>query len=67
MPLLLLLCAAAWWLYLLGFGAFPVEWSLEMWRLFVGITGGMPVYWLLMLIVPVAATLPTFAAIVIRQ
>lgn len=55
--------AALWWLYLLLFGAFPVDWSLELWHLFSGIVGGLPAYWLFVLLVPLAAVLPTFAAV----
>lgn len=58
--------AALWWLYLLLFGAFPYEWSLEMGHLFTGVSALCPSYWLLTLIVPVAACLPTFAAMALK-
>lgn len=55
-----------WWLYLLLFGAFSFNWSLEMGRLFLGIVASCPTYWLLTLLVPTVACLPTFAALALK-
>lgn len=53
---------ALWFMFLLVYGALPVTLASDLHKLFSGVVGNAPFFWLTVLIVPGACVLPTFAA-----
>ncbi|GFR43001.1 hypothetical protein Agub_g4000, partial [Astrephomene gubernaculifera] len=58
---------ASWYIYLLGFGCFPVSWSLELWNLFSGVVAPSPQFWLFSLLATAAAVLPVAGAMSLKR
>ncbi|GBF89503.1 phospholipid-transporting ATPase [Raphidocelis subcapitata] len=52
---------ALWFLFLLIYGAMPLDLSTDLYHLFAGSVGNSPLYWLLTLVSPIVCVTPVFA------
>ncbi|KAK9829125.1 hypothetical protein WJX72_004020 [[Myrmecia] bisecta] len=55
---------AVWFLYLLAYGSFPLDWSQGIYHILTDVLATAASYWLLLLVPPIACILPGF---LIRQ
>lgn len=54
------LAAVIWFLYLVCYGELPIPLSQQIYHLFIEVLAPAPVYWLIILVVPVTCVLPGF-------
>lgn len=52
--------AGIWFVYLLAWGAFPIEYAAELYFMFIGINGPNPQFWFYLLLLPMVCILPSF-------
>jgi len=53
---------ALWFLFLMVYGAFPIQFATDLHRFFVGAIGNALFFWLAVIIAPLTCVLPLFAA-----